>query len=117
MRLEYWTGLPRLQLESGNRRYSNENQQLRRQLESTRKELDKAKGILGMNETMRDVRRDVQYLISATNGYVRQYGGLTWTAQSLATVDEPTREELTKAVRNLSTFANTLMNFLEGINE
>ncbi len=92
-------------------------QRMRKNLNETRQELYKARDILGMSEQVHEVRRDVQYLITATNGYVRQYGGLTWTAQSLATVDEPTREELTKAVRNLSTFANTLMNFLEGINE
>ena len=95
--------------------HSSDNQKLRRQLEEARKELDRAKGILGMSQTMQDVRRDVQYLITATNNYVRQYGGLTWTAQSLSDVDEPTLGELTKAVRNLATFATALMASLESI--
>ena len=97
--------------------YLDTNRKLREQLESTRKELDKAKEILGMDKTMQDVRRDVQYLITATNSYVRRYGGLTWTVQQLGEVDEPTLEQLRKAVRNLATFSNALMTSLENTNE
>lgn len=100
-------------LERGNRMYSDENAKLRRQLEDTRRELDRAKGILGMSQQTQEVRRDVQYLIAATNQYVRQYGGLTWTAASLASVDEPTLEELRKAVTNLATFSSALVASLE----
>ena len=89
---------------------------LRKQLKDAKSELDRARGILNLDETMREVQRDVQYLITSTNQYVRHYGGLTWTAQSLADVDKPTIEELRKAVRNLATFANTLMNYLEELN-
>ena len=104
------------ELEHLERVHSDDNQKLRKQLNEARKELDKAKSILGMNKNMQDVRRDVQYLVTATNAYVRQYGGLTWTAQSLASVDEPTLEELTKAIRNLATFSNALMTCLEDFN-
>lgn len=103
-------------LERGNQRYSEENQQLRRQLEEARRELDKARGVLGMSQATQDVRRDVQYLTQATNAYVRQYGGLTWTVQKLAEVDEPTLDELRKAVLNLATFSNALVASLEEIN-
>lgn len=104
-------------LENGNRMYSDTNNKLRKQLEDARKELDKAKDILGMDKTAQDVRRDVQYLITATNSYVRRYGGLTWTVQQLGEVDEPTLEQLRMAVRNLATFSNALMTSLEGTNE
>ena len=97
--------------------YLDTNRKLREQLESTRKELDKAKDILGMDKTLQDVRRDVQYLITATNSYVRRYGGLTWTVQQLGEVDEPTLDQLRKAVRNLATFSNALMTSLEDANE
>lgn len=97
--------------------YLDTNRKLREQLESTRKELDKAKDILGMDKTSQDVRRDVQYLITATNSYVRRYGGLTWTVQQLGEVDEPTLDQLRKAVRNLATFSNALMTSLENTNE
>lgn len=97
--------------------YLDTNRKLREQLESTRKELDKAKDILGMDKTLQDVRRDVQYLITATNSYVRRYGGLTWTVQQLGEVDEPTLDQLRKAVRNLVTFSNALMTSLEDANE
>ena len=102
------------ELEHLERVHTADNQKLRKQLEEARKELEQAKGILGMNQTMHDVRRDVHYLISATNQYVRQYGGLTWTVQQLADVDAPTLEELRKAVSNLATFSHALVTSLEG---
>lgn len=101
------------ELEHLERVHTADNQKLRKQLEEARKELEQAKGILGMNQTMHDVRRDVHYLIGATNQYVRQYGGLTWTVQQLADVDAPTLEELRKAVANLATFSNALATSLE----
>jgi hypothetical protein len=104
------------ELERLERLHNDDYQRLRKRNEEMRKELDKAKDILGMDKTMQDVRRDVQYLIASTNQYVRHYGGLTWTAESLTDVDGSTIEELRKSVRNLATFANTLMNCLEAIN-
>lgn len=97
--------------------YLDNVQKLRKRNEDIRAELDKAKDILGMDKTSQDVRRDVQYLITATNSYVRRYGGLTWTVQQLGEVDEPTLEQLRKAVRNLATFSNALMTSLEDANE
>lgn len=97
--------------------YLDNVQKLRKRNEDIRAELDKAKDILGMDKTLQDVRRDVQYLITATNSYVRRYGGLTWTVQQLGEVDEPTLDQLRKAVRNLATFSNALMTSLENTNE
>lgn len=96
--------------------HSSDNAKLRRKLEETRQELDRAKDILGLDAPMREVQSDVQYLIAATNQYVRRYGGLTWTVERLADVDDVTREELRKAVKNLATFSSALMASLESFN-
>lgn len=103
------------ELERMDRIRSDDNKKLRSQLEEARKELDRAKDLLGMDKTLHDVRSDVQYLVSATNGYVRRYGGLTWTVQQLELVDDATREELKKAAINLATFASALVASLEEI--
>lgn len=96
--------------------HSSDNQKLRKKNEELRRELDKAKDMLGMDKTLQDVRRDVQYLTSATNQYVRQYGGLTWTAASFEQVDAQALVDLRKAVINLATFANALVASLEEFN-
>lgn len=96
--------------------YFGDVQKLRKRNEDMRNELDKAKDLLGMDKTMKDVHRDVQYLISATNQYVRHYGGLTWTAASLGQVDAQTLEDFRKAATNLATFANALVASLENFN-
>jgi len=96
--------------------YLRDLQRMRKSNEDMRRELDKAEDMLGMDKTMQDVRRDVHYLIAATNTYVRQYGGLTWTVQKLSEVDEPTLDELRVAVTNLATFSNALVASLEDFN-
>lgn len=101
------------ELEDRDRMRSDDNRSLREQLDAANRELSKAKNILGMSESSRDVRRDVQYLISATNSYIRQYGGLTWTVQQLELVDGQARDELTVAARNLVTFSSALVASLE----
>ena len=96
--------------------YLRDLQRMRKSNEDMRRELDKAEDMLGMDKTMQDVRRDVQYLISATNTYVRQYGGLTWTAASFEQVDAAMLADLHKAAINLATFANALVASLENNN-
>ena len=97
--------------------YLSDVQKLRKRNESLRGELDKAKDMLGMDKTLQDVRKDVQYLTNATNQYVRQYGGLTWTAASFEQVEPQAIAELRKAAINLATFANALVASLDESNE
>lgn len=97
--------------------YLNNVQKLRKRNEDIRGELDRAKDMLGMDKTLQDVRKDVQYLTSATNQYVRQYGGLTWTAASLEQVDAHSLADLRTAAINLATFANALVASLESFND
>ena len=97
--------------------HHNDNRRLRKSLDETRSELDKAKDVLKINESIGEVRRDVQYLTTATVGYLRQYAGLTWTANQLSEIDTDTRKQLTKAVQNLATFSSTLLGILESMND
>lgn len=103
-------------LEGSNKLYHEDYQKLRKKNEELRRELDKAKDMLGMDKTLQDVRSDVQYLTHATNQYVRQYGGLTWTAASFEQVEPQAIAELRKAAINLATFANALVASLEDFN-
>lgn len=96
--------------------YLGDVQKLRRRNEDMRKELDKARDMLGMDKTLQDVRKDVQYLTNATNQYVRHYGGLTWTAASFEQVEPQALAELRTAAINLATFANALVASLEDFN-
>lgn len=96
--------------------YLSDLQRLRKSNEDMRRELDRAKDMLGMDKTLQDVRKDVQYLTSATNHYVRRYGGLTWTAESFGQVEPQALADLKKAAINLATFANALVASLEDFN-
>lgn len=96
-----------------NERLSREYQEMWHKKQESDRKLAQANELLGMDKTLQDVQRDVQYLISATNNYVRRYGGLTWTAASFQQVDAQTIEELHKAATNLATFSNALVASLE----
>lgn len=96
-----------------NERLSREYQAMWHKKQESDRRLAQANELLGMDKTLQDVQRDVQYLISATNNYVRRYGGLTWTAASFEQVDAQTIEELRKAATNLATFSNALVASLE----
>ncbi len=104
------------QLEEENSNAAKDYDRLAERYNKTREELAKARDVLGMSQSKQDVRRDVQYLITSTNNYIRQYGGLTWTFEQLEQVDAPTLKELEKAAKNLATFATALVANLEGIN-
>lgn len=100
-------------LEDSNDLYREEYQSLRKANEKLLKELDKAKTALDIDKTTKDEREDVQHLTNATNQYVRQYGGLTWTAASLGQIDTQALTDLRKAAIGLATFANALVASLE----
>jgi hypothetical protein len=86
---------------------------LRKQLKDAKSELDRARGILNLDETMREVQRDVQYLTNSTIAYVRRYGGLSWTAEQFGDVDTDSLESLRKAIKNLATFSAALLERLD----
>ena len=95
------------------RLYSKENKKLANKLESARKELEMARSMLGSDERASEIHRDVRYLINATDNYVKQYGGLTWTFEQLSIIDDKTIGELKLAVRNMAAFSSAMMTKLE----
>lgn len=88
--------------------HSSDNQKLRRKLEEARRELDKAKVLIGEKQRNDSAEWDIAALTTATNNYLRQYGGKAWAFDQFYRVNETTQAEFVKAINNLAAFAQNL---------
>ena len=88
--------------------HSSDNQKLRRKLEDTRRELEKARVLIGEKERNDSAEWDIAALTTATNNYLRQYGGKAWAFDQFDRVDETTQQEFTKAITSLAAFAQNM---------
>ncbi|WP_405736158.1 hypothetical protein [Bifidobacterium sp.] len=88
--------------------HSSDNQKLRKKNEELRRELDKAKLLIGEKQRNDSAEWDIAALTTATNNYLRQYGGKAWAFDQFYRVDETTQAEFVKAINNLAAFAQNL---------
>lgn len=88
--------------------YLADVQKLRRRNEDMRAELDKVKLLIGEKQRGDSAQWDIAALTTATNNYLRQYGGKAWAFDQFYRVDEVTQTEFVKAINNLAAFAQNL---------
>ena len=88
--------------------HSSDNQKLRRKLEEARRELENAKVIIGEKQRGESAQWDIAALTTATNNYLRQYGGKAWAFDQFYRVDETTQTEFVKAINHRAAFAQNL---------
>ena len=94
-----------------------DNATLRRQLEETRKKLDRAKVLLEEKGYEDNASWDISALTSATNQYLRTYGGKAWAFDQFYRVDEVTQQEFVKAITTLAAFAQNLAQMVSDTNK
>lgn len=95
-------------LEDENERLNREYQQMWHKKMELDKKLEQAQTLLGEKERTDNATWDVQVLTTATNNYLRQYGGKAWAFDQFYRVDEVTQGEFIKAITNLAAFAQNL---------
>lgn len=100
-------------LEGSNKLYHEDYQKLRKKNEELRRELDKAKVLVGEKQRNDSAEWDIATLTTATNNYLRQYGGKAWAFDQFYRVDETTQEEFAKAINNLAAFAQNLAQLIQ----
>lgn len=95
-------------IKADNRRQAEDYQRLRRRNEELRKELDQAKTLIGEKERNNSAQWDIAALTTATNNYLRQYGGKAWAFDQFYRVDETAQAEFINAINNLAAFAQNM---------
>jgi chromosome segregation ATPase len=101
------------ELEHSKQLNEKDNATLRRQLEETRKKLDRAKVLLEEKGYEDNANWDISTLTSATNQYLRTYGGKAWAFDQFYRVDEVTQREFEKAITTLAAFATNLTQMIQ----
>lgn len=93
--------------------YLADVQKLRRRNEDMRGELERANVLIGEKQRGESAQWDIAALTTATNNYLRQYGGKAWAFDQFYRVDETTQEEFAKAINNLAAFAQNLAQLIQ----
>lgn len=93
--------------------YLSDLQKLRKSNEDMRRELEKAKLLIGEKQRDDSAQWDIAALTTATNNYLRQYGGKAWAFDQFYRVDETTQAEFVKAINNLAAFAQNLAQMIK----
>ena len=93
--------------------YLSDLQKQRKRNEDMRKELEKAKLLIGEKQRNDSAEWDIAALTTATNNYLRQYGGKAWAFDQFYRVDETTQAEFVKAINNLAAFAQNLAEMIK----
>ena len=97
--------------------HADTDQKLRRQLAETRKKLDRAKVLLKEKGYEDNASWDINTLTSATNQYLRMYGGKAWAFDQFYRVDEVTQQEFVKAMTNLAAFSQNIVQIVSDRNK
>ncbi len=68
----------------------------------------------GTPEQIKTAERDFQYFVTATNDYLRRYGGHIWAFNEFHNMPDYEKKDIIKTVKALDAFAQQLINNLEG---
>lgn len=106
------------QLESAQytaKRAEEDFQNARKENAELRKQNEQLRGQIGTDKVWKEADRDIRQFTSATNQYIRLYGGHAWVFSEIENVSEGARREFLQAIRTLDGFAQQLLMNLGGL--
>lgn len=95
-------------------RTANDLQKLQKKYMDAMEQVGQLSKKLGSNKESDKAERDIQYFTTATNDYIRRYGGHVWAFNEIQNVDETIRTDYLKAIRALDAFAQQMITNIEG---
>ena len=101
-------------LRQDNERLNREYQEMWRKKRELDRQLEQANELLGEKGRTDSAQRDIEALTSATNAYLRQYGGKVWAFDQFDRVDKATQEEFEKAITSMAAFAQNMTQMIRG---
>lgn len=106
------------QLESAQytaKRAEEDFQNARKENAELRKQNEQLRDQIGTDKVWKEADRDIRQFTSATNQYIRMYGGHAWVFSEIENVSESARREFLQAIRTLDGFAQQLLTNLGGL--
>lgn len=89
-------------------------QKMRQKYEDARSKAEQLAEKIGESTEAAKAERDIQYFTTATNDYIRRYGGHVWAFNEIQNVDETVRTDYLKAIKALDAFAQQMITNIEG---
>lgn len=87
---------------------------MKEKYEAAKRNADHLAAKIGENTEAVKAERDIQYFTTATNDYIRRYGGHVWAFNEIQNVDETVRTDYLKAIKALDAFAQQMIRNIEG---
>lgn len=106
------------QLESAQytaKRAEEDFQNARKENAELRKQNEQLRDQIGTDKVWKEADRDIRQFTSATNQYIRLYGGHAWVFSEIENVSEGARREFLQAISTLDGFAQQLLMNLGGL--
>lgn len=100
-------------LRQDNERLNREYQEMWRKKQELGRQLEQANELLGEKSRTDNARWDIEVLTSATNAYLRQYGGKVWAFDQFDRVDKATQDEFEKAMTGMAAFAQNIVQMIK----
>lgn len=87
---------------------------MKEKYEAAQKNADYLAAKVGASTEAAKAEKDIQYFTTATNDYIRRYGGHVWAFNEIQNVDETIRTDYLKAIKALDAFAQQMITNIEG---
>ena len=87
---------------------------MKEKYEAAQKNADYLATKVGTSTEAAKAEKDIQYFTTATNDYIRRYGGHVWAFNEIQNVDETIRTDYLKAIKALDAFAQQMITNIEG---
>ena len=87
---------------------------MKEKYEAAQKNADYLAAKVGASTEAAKAEQDIQYFTTATNDYIRRYGGHVWAFNEIQNVDETIRTDYLKAIKALDAFAQQMITNIEG---
>lgn len=106
------------QLESAQhtaQRAEEDFQRVRKEYADLKKENEQLKNQIGTDKVWKEADKDIRQFTSATNNYIRMYGGHAWAFAEIENVSDDARKDFLQAIRTLDGFAQQMIQNLGGL--
>ena len=95
-------------------RAENDFLKMKEKYNDAKEQVEFLKQKVGASTEAVKAERDIQLFTSATNDYIRRYGGHVWAFNEIQNVDETVRTDYLKAIKTLDAFAQQMIANIEG---
>lgn len=97
------------------KRAEEDFQRIRKEYAELKKENQQLKDQIGTDKVWKEADKDIRQFTSATNNYIKMYGGHAWAFAEIENISADARRDFLQAIRTLDGFAQQMIQNLGGL--